>query len=777
MNVSAPFIHRPVATILLSMALLIAGTVAFFFLPVSPLPRVDFPTINISGGLPGASPETMASSIATPLERRFGRIAGVTEITSSSSLGSTSISLQFDLDRNIDAAARDVQAAINAAGGELPPEMPFRPTYRKVNPSDTPILILSLKSKVLPLSKVYDQANTIFAQRILQVPGVGDVFVGGAQQPAVRVQVDPVALAGVGLTLEDVRNTLLSSTSNVPKGSFQGPERMETIGANDQLFGAASFSPLIVSYKNNAPIRLGDISKVFDDVENARAAAWSGTERTVVVVIRRQPDANILATIDRVKELLPLLRTSIAPGIDVSIITDRATTIRASVAEVERTLVISIALVVVVVFVFLRSWRATFIPSVAVPLSIVATFAVMYLMKYSIDNLSLMALTISTGFVVDDAIVVTENIARFIEAGEPPLAAALKGARQISFTIISITISLVAVFVPILMMGGVVGRLFREFAMTLTIAIVLSAVLSITLTPMLCRQLLREEPREQHGPLYRASEWVFDGMLSVYMRGLRWVLRHQRLMLTVSLATVGVTGYLFYLVPKGLFPQQDNGLIIGMSEASQDVSFQTMKKHQEKLNALLVGDPDIIGFVSFVSGANTGNAFISLNPSPPRVHTADEIIARLRPKLSTIPGINLYMQAAQDIRIGARATRTQYQYALADASLDELRTWAPKMLATLSKLPELRDVATDQQLAALQLDITYDRDTAERLGISANAIDQILYDAYGQRQVAISYAASNQYRVILEVSPEYLQEPESIPSLYLRSSSGGLVPL
>jgi hydrophobe/amphiphile efflux-1 (HAE1) family protein len=770
------FIRRPIATTLLAIALLLAGMTAYLLLPVAPLPRVDFPTIQVSANLPGASPETMASAVATPLERRFGRIAGVTEITSSSSLGSTQITLQFDLDRDVDAAARDVQAAINAAGGELPSNLPTRPTYRKVNPADAPILILSLTSDTLPLAQVFDIANSVIAQKVSQVEGVGQVTVGGGQQPAVRVQVDPAALAGLGLGLEDVRQVLAQSTIDQPKGGVAGDSQAHAILADDQLFGAAAFEKIILTTKNGAVVRLRDVARVVDDVENNRVAAWTNGKRSVTLLIRRQPGANIIETIERVKKLLPTLSRSISPAITIDVALDRAATIRASVHDVEFTLVLSVALVVMVVFLFLRSLRATIIPSVAVPLSLVATFGAMYLAGYSLDNLSLMALTISTGFVVDDAIVVTENVARFTERGEDPLTAAMKGARQIGFTIISITASLLAVFIPILLMGGIIGRLFREFAVTLSIAIAVSAVISLTLTPMMCSRLLKAETHEEHGRLYDLSERGFQAMVNAYARALSWVLGHQRLMLGVTLGTVAVTVYLFITVPKGLFPQQDTGVISGFSDASQDISFPAMKERQDALNRIVMTDPDVAHMVSFTAGGNTGTMFIELKSDEKRP-TADEIIGRLRPKLGKVPGIALYLQSVQDVRIGGRPTRTQYQYALADADLAELRAWAPKMLDALKALPELKDVATDLQTAGLETQISFDRDTAARLGITPQIIDDTLYDAFGQRQVATSFTQLNQYRVVLETKPELSQSPDAIDQLFVRSASGAVVPI
>jgi hydrophobe/amphiphile efflux-1 (HAE1) family protein len=780
MSISEPFIRRPVATTLLASALLLAGAAAYTQLPVAPLPRVDFPTINVNVGLPGASPETMASAVATPLERRFGRIAGLAEITSVSSLGSTSLTLQFDLDRDVDAAARDVQAAINAAAGDLPTALPTRPNYRKVNPADAPILILSLRSVTLPLGQVFDSANTVLAQKIAQVSGVGQVFVGGGQQPAVRVQVDPDALAGLGLGLEDVRSVLSGSTVDGPKGSLQGAQQAQSIAANDQLGRADSFRPLVIAYRNGAAVRLGDVAAVQDDVENNRIAGWIDGQRGVVMLIRRQPGANIIDVIDRVKAILPQLTHSISPAIDVKVAMDRSQTIRASVRDVQLTLVLSVLLVVLVVFVFLRSARATVIPSVAVPLALVATFGGMYLLGYSINNLSLMALTISTGFVVDDAIVVTENVTRFVEAGEPPLAAALKGAKQIGFTIVSITASLLAVFIPLLLMGGIVGRLFREFAVTLSMAIAVSAVVSLTLTPMMASRLLRPAREERRGRLYRASERLFDGMLHGYDRGLTWVLDHATLMLVITVCAAALSVYLYVVVPKGLFPQQDTGALSGISEAPQDISFPAMRARQELVNKVVMAHPAVDHMVSFIGGGgsvNTGNAFIQLKPTSQRKQTADEVIGELRPKLAQVPGIALFLQSVQDVRVGGRAARTQYQYTLQDANLDELNAWAPRMVEKLRGLPQLRDVASDQQTSALQIVVDVDRDTAARMGITSQAVDDALYDAFGQRQVATLFTQMNQYRVVLEVKPELQGTPDALRHVYVPAPGGAQVPL
>ena len=781
MNISAPFVRRPIATSLLAAAVILAGLVAYRGLPVAPLPRVDFPTIQVSGALPGASPDTMASSVATPLERRFGRIAGLTEMTSVNTLGSTSITLQFDLDRDITGAARDVQAAINASLSELPPNLPSLPNYRKVNPADSPILILSLTSKTLQLAQVFDAANSVLAQKISQIEGVGQVFVGGGQQPAVRVQIDQEALAGHGLSLEDVRAALASSTANQPKGTLTGANVTYNIAATDQLLGADAYRQLIVSTQGGATLRLGDVANVFDDVENNRLAGWIDGQRCVLMIIRRQPGANILSTIEGVKKALPFLKESISPAIDLQVAVDRTTTIRASVHDVERTLILSVLLVTAVVFVFLRSARATAIPSIAVPLSLVGTFGVMYLLDYSIDNLSLMALTISTGFVVDDAIVVTENIARLIEDGMKPLEAALEGARQIGFTIVSITVSLIAVFIPILLMGGIIGRLFREFAVTLSIAVALSAIVSLTVTPTMAGRLLRPVNEEKLGWFARTSERGFAALVRWYDRALRWVLRHALLMLLLTISTLGLTVLLAIRVPKGLFPQQDTGMLSGFSEASQDISSGAMRRAREKLNQIIKDDPDVDHTIAFVGGAsgagNTGTMFISLKDYDKRKSNADQIIARLRPKLSKIPGVSLFLQSVQDVRMGGRQSRTQYQYALEDADLAELQAWSPKVLAKLKSLPQLRDVATDQQTAGLMLAVDVDRDSASRLGISLQAVDDTLYDAFGQRQVATSFTAMNYYRVVLEASPAQQASPDQLVHVYVRGANGTLVPL
>ncbi len=782
MSISAPFIRRPVATSLMAAAVLLAGVLAYSALPVAPLPRVDFPTIQVSGALPGASPETMASSVATPLERRFGRIAGLSEMTSMSTLGTTSITLQFDLNRNVDAAARDVQAAIAAAGGELPPNLPLKPTYRKVNPADAPILIIALTSETLPLAQVFDAANNILAQKISQVHGVGQVFVGGGQQPAVRVQVDPLALAGMGVASADLRNDLNETTVDEAKGMIVGKSQSTTLGANDQIFDAKKYEPLVVAQNGQGTARLRDVAHVYNDVQNNRVAGWADGKRAVLLVVRKQPDANIIQTNQRILKLLPQLATSISPAIKMEVSSDRTQTIRASVEDVETTLGISVALVVLVVFAFLRSGRATLVPTVAMPLSLLGTFGVMWLLGYSIDNLSLMALTISTGFVVDDAIVVTENITRAIESGDGPINAALKGAEQIGFTIVSITISLLAVFVPILAMGGIVGRLFREFAVTLSVAIAVSALVSLTLTPMMCSLMLRSDQHVAHGLLYRMSESGFDAMLAFYERGLRWALGHRVTMLIVTVVTVAVNVTLFASVPKGLFPQQDTGLLLASTQAAQDVSYAEMFRLQSEVNKVIDEDPDVDHYVSFIGSGgfgtiNTGNAYITLKPLPPRRASADQVLAHLRVKLSKIVGINTYLQSRQDVSVGGRSSRTQYQYTIEDANLDELVAWAPKVLDAMKKLPQLKDTNSDQQNAGLQMNVDIDRDTAARLGVTAQAIDDALYDLYGQRLVATTYTQMNEYYVVLEATERARSEPDSLDTIYVKSNAGAPVPL
>jgi multidrug efflux pump len=781
-NISAPFIRRPVATSLLAAALLLAGLLAYAHLPVAPLPRVDFPTIQVSAALPGASPETMASAVATPLERRFGRIAGLVEMTSTSSLGSTSIVLQFDLERDVDGAARDVQAAIAAAGGELPPDLPLKPRYRKVNPSDAPTLILALSSDTLPLAKVFDVSNNVIAQKISQVKGVGEVFVGGGQQPAVRIELDPPALAGMGLGMSDVRRAIAATTVNRAKGTIGGKVQASTVGANDQLLDARAYRLIRITRPGGTTAALGDIAKVYDDVENDRVAGWADGKRAVLLIVRKQSDANVIETNQRVLALLPDLMSAVSPAIHLEVNSDRTDTIRASVEDVELTLGVSMVLVVLVVFAFLRSARATLVPTVAMPLSLIATFAVMWLFRYSIDNLSLMALTISTGFVVDDAIVVTENIARGIERGEKPIAAALEGAKQIGFTIISITLSLLAVFVPILLMGGIVGRLFREFAVTLGIAVAVSALVSLTLTPMMCARLLRPEAKVERGRLYRLSERFFERLLAAYERALRWALAHRTTMLVITLLTVALNVYLMAKVPKGLFPQQDTGLLVVSTEAAQDVSYAEMERLQREVNAVLDRDPDVGHYVTFIGSGgfgvgNTGRGFVTLKPLGARKTTADQVLARLRGQFTKIAGIQTYLQSRQEVNVGGRLARTQYQYTVQDANLDELRVWAARLTDALKKLPQLKDVVSDQQNAGLELDIDIDRDAASAVGVTAQAVDEALYDVYGQRFVATTYTEQNEYHVVMEAVAGRRSSPDSLGDVYVRSTAGNLVPL
>jgi multidrug efflux pump len=780
MNISAPFIKRPIGTSLLAAALLMAGALAFNFLPVAPLPQVEFPVIQVSAGLPGASPETMASAVATPLERQFGRIAGINQMTSTSQLGSTNIVLQFDLNRNIDAAGRDVQAAINAARSQLPANLPGNPSYRKVNPADAPILILALTSDILTLPKMYDTADSILAQKLAQINGVGQVFVGGGARPAVRAEVNPTLLNKLGVGLDTVRTALGSANANRPKGELADPVNAWGIGANDQIFRADQYRKLIVAYKNGAPVRLGDVGDVQDSVEDIHVIGLSSGKPAVLIIISRQPGANIIQTVDRVREALPLLKASISPAIDLNVVLDRTVTVRASVADIEFTLLISVVLVILVVFAFLRTFRATLIPSVAVPLSLIGTFGIMYLLGYSLDNLSLMALAISTGFVVDDAIVVLENITRYLEQGMRPVQAAFRGAREIGFTVLSMSTSLVAVFIPILMMGGIVGRLFREFAVTLSAAIAVSLLVSLTTTPTMCAKFLRPLGEEKHGRIYRASEWAFDRMLGTYRGSLRWVLRHQPLTLLITILTAALSVYLYIDVPKGFFPQQDTGRIMGSVQAAQDISFEAMKEKMSQFVNIVMQDKAVQTIVGFAGGNtqyNTGRMFITLKPLNERKESADRIIARLRKKLAVVPGATLYMQSAQDLTIGGRQSQAQFQYTLQGENLDDLNNWSPRLLQKLRTLPELRDVNTDQQDKGLEAQVIIDRDTAARLGVAAADIDNALYDAFGQRQVSIMYRQLNQYHVVMEVAPEFARSPEALENIYVRASNGTAVPL
>ena len=787
MNISAPFIKRPIGTSLLTIALFLAGVLAFRFLPVAPLPQVEFPVIQVSAGLPGASPETMASSVATPLERQFGRIAGVNQMTSTSQLGSTNVVLQFDLSRNIDAAARDVQAAINAARSQLPANLPSNPYYRKVNPADAPILILSMTSDNIRLPKIYDAANSILAQKLAQVSGVGQVFVGGGANPAVRAELNPMQLNKLGISTQQVATALASANANRPKGTLADPVNAWTVGANDQLFTANQYRPLIIAGdKTGGTVRLSDVATVDDSVEDLRnggIAAFAGMKegkRAVLIVIFRQPGANIIETVDNVLALLPELKAAISPDIQMNVTLDRTLTVRASVRDIEITLVISVILVVLVVFVFLRNVRSTIIPSVAVPLSLVGTFGVMYLAGYSLDNLSLMALAISTGFVVDDAIVVLENVNRYLEQGMPAVQAAYRGAREIGFTVVSMSTSLVAVFIPILLMGGIVGRLFREFAVTLSAAIGVSLIVSLTTTPMMCAKFLRPIEAEGHGRFYRGGEKVFNAVLNSYARVLRVVLRHQFAVLVVTIATAALSVYLYVIVPKGFFPQQDTGRIVGAMQAEQDISFPAIRDKMYNYVRIIMADPATNTANAFVGGggtANTGRMFITLKPLNERKVSVDQIIGRLRRKLAAVPGASLYLQAAQDLQIGGRQSNAQYQYTLQAENLQDLTTWAPKVLTQLRKLPELKDISTDQQDRGLEARVVIDRDTAARLGIQPAAIDAALYQAFGQAQVSTIYKELNQYHVVMEVDPKYQQSPDALQAIYVPSSGGQQVPL
>ena len=779
-NFSAPFIRRPVATSLITLAILLAGAVAFRFLPVAPLPQVDLPTIGVGAGLPGASPETMASAVATPLERQFGRIAGVTQMTSSSTLGSTGITLQFDLSRDINAAARDVEAAINAARSQLPADLPSQPSYRKVNSADSPILFLGLTSDTVPIGQIYDAADSILAQKIAQMEGVGQVFTWGSSRPAVRVQVNPQILNSYGISLETVRKALQSANSNLAKGSFANNDRAWAISDTDQLFKAYEYEPLIVAGHAGAPVRLVDISTVSESVEDIRNLGLIAGKPGVIIAIFRQPGANMIDTVDRVKSTLPWLRSSISPSLHLSVIMDRTLVIRSSVRDVERSLIISIILVILVVFVFLRNYWATTIPSVAVPLSLVGTFGIMYLCGYSIDNLSLMALTISTGFVVDDAIVVIENIARHMEGGMPPFAAAMKGSSEIGFTVLSMSTSLVAVFIPILMMSGIVGKLFREFAVVLSVAIGVSLFVSLTTTPMMCARFLRIDSHKKHGFFYRLSEGAFNRMLHGYDLALRWVLRQQAFILAVTIFTACLSVYMFNHVNKGFFPQQDTGRINGSIQADQDTSFQEMSRKLRAFVDIVQADPAIDSVTAFTGGGNgtsTARMFAQLKPLEERKIDADHVIARLRGKTSHIPGAALFMQSVQDVSVGGRFGAAQYQYTLQADNLDDLYHWAPIVMNRLKQIPELRDVNSDQQNKGLQSYLAIDRDTAGRLGVSLQDIDNALGDAFGQRQVSNIYKGLNQYHVVLEVTPEYQQNPEALKYIYVPSNSGKLVPL
>jgi multidrug efflux pump len=783
MNLSRPFILRPVATTLLMVAILLAGAVAYRYLPVSALPQVDYPTIQVRTFYPGASPDVMASSVTAPLERQFGLMPGLAQMTSTSSGGSSVITLQFNLDLSLDVAEQQVQASINAAFTFLPADLPNPPVYSKVNPADAPILTLALTSQTLPLPTVEDLADTRFAQKISQLPGVGLVSISGGQRPAVRIHTNPAALAAYNLTLEDIRSALATANVNQAKGSFDGPRQSYIIGANDQLFSSAEFRSLVVAYKNGAPVRLSDVAEAVDDAENVQQAAWRNTTPAVILNIQRQPGANVIEVVNRVKSLLPQLRSSLPAAVEVSILTDRTTTIRASVQDVQFELMLAVVLVVLVIFLFLRNLSATIIPSIAVPVSLVGTFGAMYLLGFSLNNLSLMALTISTGFVVDDAIVMIENISRFIEEGDTPLEAALRGSKQIGFTILSLTISLIAVLIPLLFMGDVVGRLFREFAVTLGITILISAVVSLTLTPMMCARLLRHTREEQQGRIFRASQRAFDRIIGAYGTSLKWVLRRQGATLLTAAGTLVLTVALYLVIPKGFFPVQDTGAIQGISEASQEASFTAMAEKQQALARIILKDPAVESLSSFigVDGTNTtlnsGRILINLKPHSERQVNASEVIRRLQPELAKVPGIQLFMQPVQDLSVDARVSRTQFQYTIEDPDANELYRWAPRLVDALQKRSELLDVSSDQQDQGLRLALDIDRRTASRFGISPQNVDDTLYDAFGQRIVSTIFTQLNQYRVILAVKPDFLQNPSKLNSIYLRSATGGQVPL
>ena len=783
MSPSRPFILRPVATTLIMAAILLVGLVAYFLLPVSALPEVDYPTIQVVTSYPGASPDVMASAVTAPLERQFGEVPGLNQMTSTSSGGSSVITMQFSLLLDIDVAEQEVQAAINAAQTYLPADLPAPPIYSKSNPADAPILTLALTSKTIPLSKVEDLADTRLAQKISQLPGVGLVSIVGGQKPAVRIQANPTALSAYGLNFEDLRTAIQQTSVNQAKGNFDGTTQSYLIDGNDQLVTSQDYNSVVVAYHNGAPVMLKDVARTVDGVENTKLAAWMNNVPSVLVNVQRQPGANIIQVVDRIKARLPQLRSTLPPSVEVTVLTDRTNTIRASVKDIEFELLLTVALVVIVIFVFLRNIAATIIPSVAVPLSLVGTFAVIYLLGYSLNNLTLMALTISTGFVVDDAIVMIENIVRFIEQGEKPLEAALKGAEQIGFTIISLTISLVAVLIPLLFMGDIVGRLFGEFAITLAVTILVSAVVSLTLTPMMCSRFLREKSDQPRRKLYQSSERVFQSVIDFYGRTLKWVLQHQIPVLIVAAGTLLLTVVLYVIVPKGFFPVQDTGVIQGISQASATISFPAMARKQQALAAIILKDPAVESLSSFIGAdginttLNSGRILINLKPLGPRKIRAPGVMSRLKPQLDQLEGIDFYMQPVQDLSVEDRVSRTQYQYTLEDPDPDELRTWAAKFLKKIQSLPELRDVATDDQPGGLQTRLVIDRRTASRLGISAQAIDNTLYDAFGQREVSTLFTQLNQYHVVLEAMPEFQTSPKKLQDLYVTSTSGGAVPL
>ena len=783
MNPSRTFILRPVATTLLMVAILLAGAVAYHQLPVSALPQVDYPTIQVLTFFPGASPDVMASSVTAPLERQFGQMPGLKQMTSNSSGGSSVITLQFSLQISLDVAEQEVQAAINQAGTFLPRDLPNPPVYSKVNPADAPILTLALTSETLPLPRIEDLADTRLAQKISQVPGVGLVSISGGQRPAVRIQANPTALAAYGLTLEDLRSAIALANTNQAKGGFDGPRQSSVIGANDQLFTGPEYRPLIVAYVNGAPVKLSDVADAIDSAENVKLAAWMNDTPAVILNIQRQPGSNVIEVVDRIKGLLPELRSALPSAVHLTVLTDRTTTIRGSVEDVQFELMLAVVLVVLVIFLFLRNLPATIIPSVAVPLSLVGTFGVMYLLGFSLNNLTLMAMTIATGFVVDDAIVMIENVSRYIELGDPPLQAALKGSEQIAFTILSLTISLIAVLIPVLFMGEVVGRLFREFAITLGVTILISAVVSLTLTPMMCARLLKHTPEAEQSRIFLASQRGYDRIIDFYATTLRWVLKHQTGTLLVALGTLVMTVLLYIVVPKGFFPVQDTGIILGISEAPQSISFPAMAERQQALAREILQDPAVASLSTFigVDGTNTslnsGRVLINLKPLAERRLDATEIIRRLQPRVDRLEGIRLFMQPVQDLTVEDRVSRTQYQYSLEDPDIKELSTWAPRLVTALQALPELRDVSSDQQNQGLQTSLTIDRSTASRLGITPQLVDDTLYDAFGQRIVSTTFTQLNQYRVILEVKPEFQTHPRKLSDIYIRSSGGGKVPL
>ena len=779
MSFSGLFIQRPVATTLLTLAILMVGALAFNLLPVAPLPQVDFPTISVSASLPGASPETMATTVATPLERALGKIAGVSEITSSSTLGSSRITLQFDLNRDIDGAARDVQAAINAARADLPTSLPRNPTYKKINPADSPIIILSLTSKVYDRGQMYDVATTLLGEKLSQIKGVGQVSVSGSSMPSVRVEVNPNALNKYGFAMSDVSSLIKANNANRPKGVIEQDDHQWQIYANDQSSKASEYAQLLLGYRNGSAVRLSDVASVEDSVQDLRNAGISNGQPAIVIILYRQPGANIIETADRVKAVLPQLQASLPGAMDLNMVLERTSTIRASLYEIERTLLISIGLVIFVVFIFLRNWRAALIPSIAVPVSLVGTFSVMYLCGFSLNNLSLMAITIATGFVVDDAIVVLENVSRHIEKGLSPMKAALLGVKEVSFTVISISLSLIAVFIPILMMGGIVGRLFREFAITLSVAILVSLLVSLTTTPMMCARLLRAKNTESHGRLYQYSERFFDAMLGGYKRSLNWALRYPFCILMILISTIGLNVYLYNVVPKGFFPQQDAGRMIGSLQADQASSFQSVKLKLSEFVKILKSDPAVENVIGFTGGGrrNGGFLFVVLKPLNERNISIDRVIARLRPKLMTVAGASLYLNPVQDIRMGGRQSNAQYQFTLRSDDLEDLRQWTPRLQRALMRVPEMADVNTDQQVKGLQSTLVIDRASAARLGISLRSIDTALNLAFGQSQVSTIYTTVNQYYVVLEYAPQYWQSPKGLEQVYVISPSQGQVPL